>query len=126
MWISVARHDRTRRMSGRLAGQKRRTLGADKGYDASDFAKDLREMEITPHIAQKKGGKSVDGRTTRHEGYEISMRKRKRIEEIFGWGKTVGLIRKAKVRGKAKIEWLFTMTIAVFNLVRMRNMEAEA
>jgi transposase len=122
----TAERDAATAMAGRLAGRKRRTLGADKGYDAADFAKDLREMQITPHIAGRKGGRSVDGRTTRHEGYAISQRKRKRVEEIFGWAKTVGLIRKAKVRGKAKIDWLFTMSIAVFNLVRMRNLEAEA
>lgn len=121
----TAERDAAKEMAGRLKGRKRRTMGADKGYDASDFAEDLREMEITPHIAQKKNGKSVDGRTTRHEGYAVSQRKRKRVEEIFGWAKTVGLIRKAKVRGIAKVDWLFTMCIAVFNLVRMRNMEAE-
>jgi transposase len=113
-------------MARRLEGRKRRTLGADKGYDAHAFAEGLRDLNITPHIAQRKGGKSVDGRTTRHEGYEVSQRKRKRVEEIFGWAKTVGLIRKAKMRGKERIDWLFTMCIAVFNLVRMRSLEAEA
>lgn len=122
----TAERDAATTMAGRLKGKKRRTLGADKGYDASEFAKDLRGMEITPHIAQRKGGKAVDGRTTRHAGYAISQRKRKRVEEIFGWAKTVGLIRKAKIRGKAKIDWLFTMCIAVFNLVRIRNLEAGA
>lgn len=122
----TAERDAAKSMAGRLKGRKRRTLGADKGYDATEFADDLREMAITPHIAQRKGGRSVDGRTTRHEGYAVSQRKRKRVEEIFGWAKTVGLIRKAKVRGKDKVEWLFTMSIAVFNLVRMRNLEAEA
>jgi transposase len=122
----TAERDAAKTMAGRLKDRKRRTLGADKGYDAAEFAKDLREMEITPHIAQKKNGKSLDGRTTRHEGYAISQVKRKRVEEIFGWAKTVGLIRKAKVRGKDKVDWLFTMSIAVFNLVRMRNLEAEA
>ena len=68
----------------------------------------------------------MDGRTIRHEGYAVSQRKRKRVEEIFGWAKSVGLIRKAKMRGKERIDWLFTMCIAVFNLVRMRNMEAAA
>jgi transposase len=121
----TAERDAAKKMAGRLKGRKQRTMGADKGYDASDFADDLRELKITPHIAQKKNGKSVDGRTTRHEGYAVSQRKRKRVEEIFGWAKTVGLIRKAKVRGIAKIDWLFTMCIAVFNLVRMRNMETE-
>jgi hypothetical protein len=68
----------------------------------------------------------MDGRTMRHKGYAISQRKRKRVEEIFGWAKTVGLIRKAKMRGILNIDWLFTMSIAIFNLVRMRNMEAKA
>ncbi len=113
-------------MAERLKGKKHRTMGADKGYDASEFADDLRELNITPHIAQRKRSKSMDGRTTRHHGYAISQRKRKRVEEIFGWAKTVGLIRKARMRGIANIDWLFTMSIAVFNLVRMRNMEAEA
>ena len=122
----TAERDAAKTMVGRLEGRNRRTLGADKGYDAAEFAADLREMKITPHIAQRKGGKSVDGRTTRHKGYAVSQRKRKRVEEIFGWAKTVALIRKAKVRGIANIDWVFTMSIAVFNLVRMRNMEAEA
>lgn len=114
------------KMASRLPGTRRLTLGADKGYAAKEFATELREMNITPHIARRKRGKSVDGRTTRHEGYAVSQKKRKRVEEIFGWAKTVGLIRKAKMRGQAKIDWLFTMSIAVFNLVRMRNMEAIA
>jgi len=122
----TAERDAAHTMALRLGGNKKRTLGADKGYDASEFAENFRNLNITPHIAKKKNGKSVDGRTTRHEAYEISQRKRKRVEEIFGWAKTVGLIRKAMLRGRANIEWLFTMSIAVFNLVRMRNMEAEA
>jgi transposase len=121
----TAERDAALAMAGRLEGRKRRTLGADKGYDALAFADELRELNITPHIAERKGGKSVDGRTTRHKGYAVSQRKRKRVEEIFGWAKTVGLIRKAKLRGRERIDWLFTMCIAVFNLVRMRNMEAE-
>lgn len=120
----TAERDAAKAMVGRLPGRKRRTLGADKGYDAAEFATALRQKNITPHIAARKGGKSVDGRTIRHKGYAISQKKRKRVEEIFGWAKTVGMLRKAKVRGKAKIDWLFTMCIAVFNLVRMRNLEA--
>jgi transposase len=111
-------------MINNLGGTKRLTCGADKGYDTKDFEKALREMNVTPHIAKKESGKTIDGRTTRHKGYEISQVKRKRVEEIFGWAKTVGLIRKAKMRGIEKIDWLFTMSIAVFNLVRMRNLEA--
>jgi len=122
----TAERDAALAMASRLEGRKRRTLGADKGYDALAFADGLRELNITPHIAQRKGGKSVDGRTTRRDGYAVSQRKRKRVEEIFGWAKTVGLIRKAKMRGRERIDWLFTMCIAVFNLVRMRNLEAGA
>lgn len=114
------------KMASRLPGTRRLTLGADKGYAAEEFATELRQMNITPHIARRKRGKAVDGRTTRHKGYAVSQKKRKRVEEIFGWAKTVGLIRKAKMQGRAKIDWLFTMSIAVFNLVRMRNMEAIA
>jgi transposase len=106
-----------------LGGCRRITLGADKGYDTSDFVGDLREMNVTPHIAKKKIGKTIDGRTIRHKGYETSQRKRKRVEEIFGWAKTVGLLRKVKMKGKAKVAHLLAMSIAVFNLVRMRNME---
>lgn len=112
-------------MAERIPGSWRCTMGADKGYDAQSFAEELRERNITPHIAKRTNGKSIDGRTTRHNGYAISQRKRKRVEEIFGWAKTVALIRKVKMRGKAKVDWLFTMCIAVFNLVRMRNMELE-
>jgi len=110
-------------MVQRIPGNHLCTLGADKGYDASDFAEELRTLNVTPHIARKKNGKSIDGRTTRHPGYEISQRKRKRVEEIFGWAKTVGLIRKSKYRGREKVDWLFTMCTAVFNLIRLRNME---
>jgi IS5 family transposase len=109
-----------------LGGTKRLTCGADKGYDTPDFVRELRDMNVTPHIAKKSTGKTTDGRTTRHKGYGTSQVKRKRVEEIFGWAKTVGLIRKAKMRGIEKIGWLFTMSIAVFNLVRLRNLEAYA
>jgi IS5 family transposase len=113
-------------MINSLGGTKRLTCGADKGYDTQGFVTELRGMNVTPHIAKKAIGKTIDGRTTRHKGYEISQVKRKRVEEIFGWAKTVGLIRKAKMRGMEKIDWLFTMSIAVFNLVRIRNLEVYA
>ena len=100
------------------------TLGADKGYDVKSFADSLREGSTTPHIAAKRKQSCVDGRTIRHKGYEISQRIRKRIEEIFGWSKTVGLIRKVKFRGLKRIEALFTFCISVFNLVKIRNIEA--
>lgn len=104
-----------------LGGSHRITLGTDKGYDAADFAYDLREMNVTPHIAARKHTKSIDGRTTRHEGYLISRKIRKRVEEIFGWAKTVGVMRKVKIRGQDSIDALFKLCIAVYNLVRIRN-----
>jgi transposase len=118
-----AERDAAVEMVWQLGGSKRLTVGADKGYDSEDFVKEMRDMNVTPHVAKKGIGKTIDGRTTRHEGYRISQNKRKRVEQIFGWAKTVGLIRKAKMRGLKKIDWLFTMCIAVFNLIRIRNME---
>ena len=106
--------------------QHRVTVGADKAYDTHDFVQDLRELNVTPHVAQntKNRSSAIDGRTTRHEGYAISQRKRKRVEEIFGWMKTVGLLRKTRHRGLARVGWMFTFTAAVYNLVRIRNLGA--
>ena len=78
---------------------------------------------MTPHIARKQGS-TIDGRTTRHRGYAISQRKRKRVEEIFGWLKTVGGLRKTRHRGIARVGWMFTFALAAYNLVRMRNLAA--
>jgi transposase/IS5 family transposase len=105
---------------------RRATLGGDKGYDVAAFADELRELNITPHVAQRAKGTGIDKRTTRHAGYEVSMKKRKRIEEIYGWLKTVGLIRKLKFRGLVKAGWIFIFATAVYNLVRIRNLTAEA
>jgi IS5 family transposase len=103
---------------------ERCTLGADKGYDTRDFVDNLRERGVTPHVAQNTSGRSsrIDGRTTRHDGYEISQRKRKQIEQVFGWGKVVGGLRKMKHRGRERVDWVFTFSIAVYNLVRMRTL----
>jgi transposase len=109
-------------MSMDIPGRKRVTLGADKGYDTSDFIDNLRNLHITPHVAQRAKGSAIDGRTTRHEGYAVSQRKRKRVEEIFGWMKTVGWLRKAKYRGQEKLDWLFTLSAAAYNMVRMRSL----
>jgi len=96
------------------------TLGGDKGFDAADFVMELREINVTPHIAQNTSRRSaIDGRTTRHSGYAISQRIRKRIEEGFGWMKTVGGFRKTKYRGIKKVGWAFTLTAAAYNLVRL-------
>ncbi len=104
-----------------IPGFKRVTLGADKGYDTREFARDLRDHQVTPHIACK-STTVIDARTTRHPGYAISQRKRKRIEEIFGWLKTVAGLRKTRHRGVARVDWVFTFALAVYNLVRIRNL----
>ncbi len=97
------------------------TLGADKGFDTRDFVAELREINVTPHLAQNTSGRrsAIDGRTTRHAGYEVSQRIRKRIEEAFGWAKTVAGLRKARHRGLPKIDWQFTLAMAAYNLVRL-------
>jgi len=107
-------------------GTKRVTIGGDKGYDARSFIAGLRELNVTPHVAQNTSRRSsaIDGRTTGHEGYAISQRKRKRVEEVFGWMKTVALVRKTKFRGPDKVGWMFTLAAIAYNLVRMRNLQA--
>ncbi len=105
---------------------RRRTLGADKGYDRITFVEAVRALGLTPHVAPNDHPRAppsaLDGRTTRHAGFAVSQRHRKRVEEIFGWGKTVGLLRKLRHRGTARVEWVFTFTAAVYNLVRMRTL----
>ncbi|MEO5813727.1 MAG: IS5 family transposase [Gemmatimonadaceae bacterium] len=103
---------------------RRRTVGADKGYDTPDFVAGARACHTTPHVAQnihaKKPRSAVDGRTTRHDGYDVSQVKRKLVEEGFGWGKTIGGLRKLHHRGREKVSWIFTFTNAAYDLVRMR------
>jgi transposase len=100
------------------------TLGADKGYDTAGFVERLRVLGVTPHVAQHTTNRrsAVDGRTTRHSGYLVSQRKRKLVEEIFGWAKTVALFRKTRHRGVRRVGWMFTFALAVYNLVRIRNL----
>lgn len=107
---------------------RRATLGADRACDTRDFVKKLRALEITPHVAQNtsKRQSAIDGRTTRHEGHALSQRKRKRVEEVFGWLKTVALQRKTRFRGPDRVGWMFTFAAAAYNLVRMRNLLAQA
>ena len=112
-------------MAERVDGIGRITLAADKGYDTKDFVTEMRGMNVTPHVSQntrRAGGSAIDGRTTRHEGYRVSQRKRKRIEEVFGWMKTVGTLRKTRHRGLETVKWVFTFTATAYNLVRMRNL----
>jgi len=106
--------------------RKRITLGADKAYDTQDFVKALREMNITPHVAQNTRNRSsaIDERTTRHTSYQISQAKRYWVEKPFGWMKTVGPLRKVKLRGRDKLWWLFTFTAAAFNLWRIPKLQA--
>lgn len=125
----TAERDAAMLMAERIEGGDRVTLAADKGYDTKDFVKEMRHMNVTPHVAQntaRAGGSAIDGRTTRHAGYAISQHKRKRIEEVFGWIKTVGALRKTRHRGLFKVAWMFTFTAAAYNLVRMRNLLAPA
>jgi transposase len=103
-----------------------RTVGADKGYDTQDFVKTLREMKVRPHVSQNNNGRrsAIDTRTTRHESYAISQKKRPLIERTFGWMKAVAGIRKVKLRGLAKVDWLFVLTAAAFNLWRIPRLKA--
>jgi IS5 family transposase len=102
-------------------GNHRITLGADKGYDAAAFLDELRQRSVTPHVAQNTSGRrsAVDGRTTRHPGYAVSLCIRKRIEEIFGWVKSSAGLRKTRHRGVDRVGWTFTLTVAAYNLVRL-------
>jgi transposase len=102
------------------------TLGAGKGYDAADFVEELRTLNVRPHVAQKDRHSAIDGRTTRHAGYGVSQRIRKRIEEAFGWIKTIAGLRKARFIGRARTDWAFTFAAAAYNLVRLPKLLAEA
>ena len=108
-----------------IPGQHRVTLGGDKAYDTKEFVQEMRDHQVTPHLACK-ATTIIDARTTGHPGYAISQQKRKRIEEIFGWVKTVGGLRKTRHRGLERVGWIFTFALAAYNLVRMRNLAAAA
>jgi len=111
-------------MLAELPGEHRKTVGADKNYDTHDFVDGCQGMTMTPHVAQnteRKGGSAIDARTTRHAGYEMSMKKRKRVEEPFGWGKTIGLIR--QVKGLERVNTILHMTFIGWNLIRIRNLQ---
>jgi transposase len=103
------------------------TVGADKDYDAEDFVNELRSMKVTPHVAQNTSGRSsaIDGRTTRHAGYAVSQRIRKRIEEAFGWIKTIAGQEQTKFRGCDRVGWAFTFAAAAYNLTRLPKLLAE-
>jgi transposase len=111
-------------MIAELPDAGRITVGGDKNYDTQAFVTQLREMDVTPHVAQNTSHRrsAIDGRTLRHAGYAVSQQKRKRVEEIFGWLKTVGGLRKLRHRGHERVEWIFTFAVAAYNLVRIRNL----
>src|SRR5437660_1654829 len=121
----TAERDAALVMLEQIPGTKQVTVGGDKAYDTADFVAECRNLKVTPHVAQnleRPGGSAIDARTTQHAGYAISQRKRKRIEECFGWLKTIALLRKVRHRGVFKVGWIFTFAAAAYNLVRMRNL----
>jgi transposase len=125
----TAERDAALVMAERLEGTERVTIGGDKGYDTQELVREMRGMNVTPHVAQndtRPGGSAIDRRTTRHAGYDISQRKRKRIEEVFGWLKTIGTLRKTRHRGVFKVGWMFTFAATAYNLLRMRNLLSPA
>ena len=109
-------------MLERLPDRTGVTVGGDKAYDAARFVAECRHLGITPHVAQKTQQSAIDARTTRHAGYAVSQRCRKRVEEVFGWMKTTGLLRKLRHRGGRRVGWIFTFTAAAYNLVRLRTL----
>ena len=125
----TAERDAALVMLEQIPGWKQVTVGGDKGYDTADFVAECRNLKVTPHVAQnleRAGGSAVDGRTTQHAGYAISQKKRKRIEECFGWLKTIALLRKVRHRGIFRVGWIFKFAAAAYNLVRMRNLTIHA
>ena len=121
----TAERDAALVMLEQIPGAKQVTVGGDKAYDTADFVAECRNLKVTPHVAQnleRPGGSAIDAPTTQHVGYAISQRKRKRIEECFGWLKTIALLRKVRHRGLFKVEWNFTFAAAAYNLIRMRNL----
>ena len=130
----TAERDAALTLVGRLGAKRRITLGADKGYDARAFIAELRSRGVTPHVAAdrrvSKTGvirrSAIDGRTTRHAGYEASQRKRKRIEEVFGWVKAAAGLRQTKHRGRERVGWCFTLATTAYNLIRLPKLLQEA
>jgi len=120
-----AERDAALLMLEQVPGTKRVTAGADKGYDTAEFVAECRYLGVTPHVARntgRRGGSAIDARTVRHPGYAVSQRRRKRIEECFGWLKDIALLRKLKHRGLFRVGWIFTFAAAAYNLVRIRNL----
>src|SRR4051794_5669811 len=117
----TAERDVAAAMAAEVPGRHRITVAGDKGFDTAGFVAAMRELKVTPHVAQNTAGRrsAIDSRTTRHAGYAVSQRIRKRIEEAFGWIKEVALLRRARHRGKARIGWQFTLAAAAYDLIRL-------
>ena len=124
----TAERDAALLLAEKIPGIRRVTLGADKAYDTRDLVRELRRMNVTPHVAQNNTNRwsAIDGRTTTPPGYAISQQKRKRVEQSFGWMKTIGLLRKVRFRGREKVGWWMKWAGAAYNLVRLRNLQAAA
>jgi len=122
----TAERDLAQAMIADLPGRHRITVGGDKGFDTQGFVAALKKLNATPHVAQNTTNRrsAIDGRTTRHPGYAVSQRIRKRIEEGFGWIKEVALQRRARHRGKARVGWQFTLAAAAYNLIRLPKLLA--
>jgi transposase len=121
--------DGGKKLLRRRRSKRPATVGGDKAYDNGEFVATARENGMTPHVAQnitKTHSSYIDGRTTRHEGYKTSQRRRKMVEEVFGWMKTVGILRKARHRGTRLVGWIFEFTAALYNVVRIRNLLCKA
>ena len=118
----TAERDAAKELIGGIAGFRRITVGADKGYDTKEFVGSLRDLKVTPHVAQKKANSAIDGRTTHHAGYAVSQRKRKLVEEPFGWGKTVGTMARVRHRGVPLVNWMFLLNVAAYDLIRIVNL----
>ena len=117
--LRLLEKERTRRGRGRMS------VAADKGYDTADFVAGVRALGVTPHVAAKQRYSAIDGRTSRHASYATSLRRRKLIEEGYGWMKDIGGLRKLRHRGTVKVAALFTFTCAAYNLVRLRKLLAQ-
>lgn len=122
----TAERDAALLMASQIPGVKQVTLGGDKNYDTQEMVRDLRDMKVRPHVAQNDTNRrsAIDKRTTQHPGYAISQKKRKRVEEGFGWMKTIGMLKKVQLRGLEKVSWLFTFVAGVYNLHRLQAQEA--
>ena len=123
-WASE--HDTGIEMMQNLSSENQKTIGGDKHYDQKTFVEGMREINVSPHVAQnihsRKHKSAIGDRTTRHPGHEVSQKKRKRIKEIFGWIKNIGLMRRPHFRGKENMTYQFSWSVAIYNLVRIRNL----